>query len=79
MYVGSTRETLKNCMSKFRIKSKSRVNWSCDKCYMMIRSSYINGKIELNENFPGNNADELIRKKSKVYDKLIKMQITPYS
>ena len=39
VYIGSTCDTLKNCMSKFRIKSKSRVNWSYDKFYMMIRSS----------------------------------------
>ena len=35
IYIGSTCETLKNCMSKFRIKSKSRVNWSYDKFYIM--------------------------------------------
>ena len=52
-------------MSKFRKKSKSRVNWSCENIYMMIRSSYINCKIELIENFPCNNADELICKKMK--------------
>ena len=34
-------------MSNFRIKSKSRVNWSYDKFYMMIRNSYINCKIAL--------------------------------
>ena len=28
VYIGSTRNTLSKCMSKFRIKSKSRVNWS---------------------------------------------------
>jgi hypothetical protein len=28
---GSTCDTLRKCMSKFRIKSKSRVNWSYDK------------------------------------------------
>ena len=55
-YIGSTCDTLSKCMSKFGIKSKSRVNWSYDKFYMMIRSSYINCKIELNENFPCNNA-----------------------
>jgi hypothetical protein len=38
----------------FRIKSKSRVNWSYDKFYMMIRNSYCNCKIELIENFPCN-------------------------
>ncbi len=47
VYIGSTCDTLNKCMSNFRIKSKSRVNWSYDKFYMMIRSSYINCKIEL--------------------------------
>ena len=55
-YIGSTCDTLSKCMSKFRIKSKSLVNWSYDKFYRMIRSSYINCKIELIENFPCNNA-----------------------
>ncbi len=51
VYISSTCDTLKKCMSNFRIKSKSpRVNWSYDKFYMMIRSSYSNCKIELNEN-----------------------------
>jgi hypothetical protein len=59
-------------MSKFRIKSKSRVNWSYDKFVMMIRSSYLNFKFELLENFPCNNADELKCKKIEVYDKIIK-------
>ena len=72
IYIGSTCETLKNCLSKFRIKSKPRVNWSCDQFYMMIRSSYINCKIELIQNFPCNSADELICKKNKVYDRLNK-------
>ena len=70
IYIGSTCDTLSKCMSKFRTKSKSRVNWSYDKFYMMIRSSYINCKIELIENFPCNNADELICKKNKVIDRL---------
>jgi hypothetical protein len=69
IYIGSKCETLKNCMSKFRIKSKSRVNWSYNKFYIMIRSSYINCKIELIENFPCNNADELICIKNEVYDR----------
>ena len=30
IYIGSTCDTLSKCMSKFRIKSKSRVNWSYD-------------------------------------------------
>ena len=38
-YIGSTCGTLSKCMSKFRIKSKSRVNWSYDKFYMMIHDS----------------------------------------
>jgi hypothetical protein len=71
IYIGSTCDTLSKCMSKFRIKSKSRANLSYDKFYMMIRSSYINGKIELIENFPCNNADELICKKNAVFGKLI--------
>ena len=45
IYIGGTCGASKNCMSKFRIKSKSRVNWSYDKLYMMIRSSYINCEI----------------------------------
>ena len=57
-------------MSNFRSKSKSRVNWSYDKFYMMVRSSYINCKIELIENFPCNNADELENKQKEIYDKL---------
>ena len=36
VYIGSTCDTLSKCMSKFRIKSKPRVNWSYDKFYMMI-------------------------------------------
>ena len=28
VYIGSTCDTLSKCVSKFRIKSKSRVNWS---------------------------------------------------
>ena len=59
------------CMSKFRIKSKSRVNWSYDKFYMMIRSSYINCAIEYIENCPCNNVDELMCKQNEVNDKLI--------
>ena len=39
VYIGSTCDTLSKGMSKFRIKSKSRVNWSYDKFYMMIRIS----------------------------------------
>ena len=58
VYIGSTCDTLSKCMSNFRSKSKSRVNWSYDKFYMMIRSSYCNCKIELIENFPCNNAEE---------------------
>jgi hypothetical protein len=59
VYIGSTCDTLSKCMSKFRIKSKSRENWSYDKFDMMISRSYNNCKIELIENYPGNNAEEL--------------------
>ena len=38
---------------------------------MMIRRSYINCKIVLIENFPCNNADELICKKNEGIDKII--------
>ena len=31
VYIGSTCDTLKKCMSNFNIKSKSRVNWAYDK------------------------------------------------
>ena len=51
IYIGSICDTLSKCMSKLRIKSKSRVNWSYDKIYMMIRSGYINCKIKLMEIF----------------------------
>jgi GTPase len=47
VYIGSTCESSKKCMSKFRIKSKSRVNWAYDNFYMMIHSSYVNVKIEI--------------------------------
>jgi len=70
MNIGSTCDTLSKCMSNFGIKSKSRVNCSYDKFYMMIRSSYINCKIELL--FPRNNSDELIcTKNDEVIDKII--------
>ena len=52
VYIGSTCDTLSKWMSNFRSKSKSRVNWSHDKIFMMIHQSYINGKIELIEDFP---------------------------
>ncbi len=70
VYIGSTCDTLRKCMSNFRIKSKSRVNWANDKFYMMIRSSYINSKIELIEDFPCNNEEELKNRKKEIYDKL---------
>ena len=70
--IGSTCETLKKCMTNFRIKSKSRVNWANDKFYMMIHQSYINCKIELVENFPCNNEEELKNKKNEIFDKLTK-------
>ena len=58
VYIGSSCDTLSKCMTNFRIKSNSRVNWAHDKFYLMIRQSYINCKIELIENFPCNNAEE---------------------
>ena len=63
VYIGSTCDTLKKCMTTFRIKSKSRVNWANEKFYMMIHQSYINCKIELVENFPCNNEEEFKNKK----------------
>jgi hypothetical protein len=72
VYIGSTCDTLSKCMSNFRIKSKSRVNWSYDKFYMMIHQSYINCKIELIENFPCNNEEGLQNRKKEIYDKLTK-------
>jgi hypothetical protein len=73
VYIGpSTCDTLSKCMSNFRIKSRSRVHWSYDKFYMMIRNSYINCKIELIENCACNNAEELTKKR---YDKLTKIRI----
>jgi len=59
-------------MSNFRSKSKSRVNWSHDKFFMMIHQSYINCKIELIEDFPCNNEVELKNRKKQIYDKLSK-------
>jgi hypothetical protein len=41
VYIGSTCDTLSKCMSNFNIKSKSRVNWTYDKFYMMIRQRYV--------------------------------------
>jgi len=70
VYIGSTCYTLNKCMSNFTIKSKSRVNWSYDNFYMMIRRSYINCKIELIENFPCNNTQELKNIQNEIYDKL---------
>jgi hypothetical protein len=54
VYIGSTCDALSKCMSNFRIKSKSRVNWSHAKFYMMTHQTYINCKIELIKDFPCN-------------------------
>ena len=62
VYIGSTCDTLSKCMSNFNTKSKSRVNWARDEFYMMIHCSYMNCKIELIENCPCNNAEELKKK-----------------
>ena len=72
VYIGSACDTLSKCMSNFRIKSKSRVNWAYDKFYMMIHQSYINCKIEFIEDFPCNNEEELKNRKKEIYDKLTK-------
>ena len=69
VYIGSTCDTLSKCMSNCRIRSNSRVNWAHDKFYLMIRQSYINCKIELIENFPCNNAEELKNKKNEIHNK----------
>ena len=68
VYIGSTCDTLNKCMTNFRSKSKSRVNWARDEFYMMIHCSYINCKIELIENFPCNNEEELKNRKNEIYD-----------
>jgi hypothetical protein len=60
VYIGST---FRKCMSNFRIKSNSRVNWAHDKFYLMIRQSYINCKIDTIEDFPCYNAEELRKTK----------------
>ena len=70
VHIGSTCDTLSKCMSNFGIKSKSRVNWSYDKFYMMIPSSYINCKIELIEKCPV--IMQKNSKKNEIYDKLAK-------
>ena len=67
VYIGSTCDTLSKCMSNFRIKSRSRVNWSYDTFYNMIRKSYINCKIELIENYSCNNEEELKNKNKMKY------------
>ena len=41
VYIGSTCDTLKKCMTNFNIKSNSKVNYLRDKFYMMIHSTYI--------------------------------------
>ena len=58
-------------MSNFEVKSKSRVNWAHKFFFcMMIHQSAINCKIELIENFPCDNNDELQKRKNEIYDKL---------
>jgi hypothetical protein len=57
-------------MTNFNIKSNSKVNYLRDKFYMMIHSSYINCKIELIENFPCDNNEELQKRKNEIYHKL---------
>jgi hypothetical protein len=55
--------------SNFKTKSKSRVNWACDDFYSMIRFNNVN--IELIENLPCDNANDLMCKKTEVIDKII--------
>ena len=69
VYIGGTCDNLNKCMSNFRVKSKSRVNWAYDPFFMMINQSAINYKIELIENFPCNNEEELKNRKKETYDK----------
>ncbi len=45
---------------------------------MMIRSSYCNCKIELIEDFPCNNEEELKNRKKETYDKLSKKKKNMY-
>ena len=68
VYIGSTCDTLSKCMSNFRSKSKSRVNWLHDKFYM-IHQSYINCKIELIEDFPCDNEEEVKKRNMINYQK----------
>ena len=49
-----------------------------DKFYMMIHQSAINCKIELIEDFPCNNEEELKNRKKEIYDKLSKIYIYIY-
>ena len=70
VYIGSTCDTLKKCMTNFNIKSNSKVNYLSDKFYMMIHSSCINCKIELIENYPCDSNEELQKRKNEIYDKL---------
>ena len=65
VYIGSTCDTLNKCISNFKVKSKSKIHWMHDKFYMMIHQSAINCKIELIEDFPCNNEEELKIEKKK--------------
>jgi len=78
VYIGSTCDTLNKCISNFKVKSKSKINWMHDKFYMMIHQSAINCKIELIEDFPCNNEEELKNRKKEIYDKLSKKYIYIY-
>jgi hypothetical protein len=69
MYIGSTCFSLTKCMSNFKRKSLSKVNWRYDDFYKLIY--YNNVNIELIQNCPCNNADEVLSKKNEVRDKLI--------
>ena len=66
VYIGRTCDTLNKYMSKFKVKSNARVNWAYDKFYMMMRQSAINCKIELIEDYPCNNEEELKTTKNEI-------------
>ncbi len=60
-YIGSACFLLKKCLSNFKTKSKSRVNWAHDNFYDMVHCTN-NVHIELIENFPCDNANNFICK-----------------
>jgi Uri superfamily endonuclease len=69
LYIGSTCSSLQKYLSKFKKESKTRRNWRYDNFYNMIHFNNVN--IELIENFPCDNANDLICKKNEVIDTVI--------